>query len=676
MGEETDKEKPSPRREGGAVRHRLPSLASLLARAVAGQRLPSVISGQVGRFPESVLDDAAITLTEADILGTARPRLATQVSNSRALGARALRELAVSENADLDPRLQLALANRRSGMRGFATASTEADEVSVIAHVRTLKAWREHPDVMAGAQLGKAKGRGFLVTGRIPIDRVEALAAETDILDLRAAQPVHPTLGASVEQTGADPASFPEGFDPQGGDGVVIGVVDYGCDFAHRNFMRADGSSRLESIWDQLGIASIDSPMGYGRRYSAAQIDAALSASDPYDALGYGPEPDSPLRTGTHGTHVMDIAGGNGTGSGQAGIAPEATLIFVDIAASDISRMGPGVVNQHFGDSVQLLEAVRYIFDEAGDRPCVVNLSLGTNGGPHDGSSLVEQGIDALVEGDSNRAIVIAAGNSHGDGTHTSGRVTASGSLDIGWDHPGEWGGEFELWYDGDRRLEVELIAPDGTRFGPVRPGSSLPLGDHEVIIFIASIVGNRTNGDNAIGIWVAENVMEGEWTVRLTNMTSQGTDFHAWIERDDYAQSYFTQPVESHTLGSISTSRKAIVVGAFDGHKASLPVYTYSSTGPTRDGREKPEVSAPGQNVFAARSRTTGGVTRKSGTSMAAPAVSGLIALLYADAARRGQDLSIDELRDELIRRARRDPPKGGKSTWHPRRGFGRAHI
>ena len=67
-------------------------------------------------------------------------------------------------------------------------------------------------------------------------------------------------------------------------------------------------------------------------------------------------------------------------------------VIFVQLAASDIPWDGPEVANSSFGDSVQLLEAVRYIFDEAGDKPCVVNLSLGTNGGPHDGTTVAGAG--------------------------------------------------------------------------------------------------------------------------------------------------------------------------------------------------------------------------------------------------------------------------------------------
>jgi subtilisin family serine protease len=101
------------------------------------------------------------------------------------------------------------------------------------------------------------------------------------------------------------------------------------------------------------------------------------------------------------------------------------------------------------------------------------------------------------------------------------------------------------------------------------------------------------------------------------------------------------------------------------------LPLSFFSSAGPTRDGREKPDVSAPGHEVLAAKSRTGTGVVRKSGTSMAAPATAGLVALVLAEARARGLNLTIDQTRKVVIDAARRNPPPGTK--WHERYGIGR---
>ena len=602
--------------------------------------------------------------------------LSTQVSNHAALDPADLAPLDIQTSATMDPRLQLALINRRSGKRGLMTASTAGDEVAVIARVKNPAAWEAIADVVLGSTLGQTTDKDWIVTGRIPIARAEAVRAAAGVVSLKAAQPLRAQLKATVEAMGCVPAAFPAGFDPSGGAGVVVGIVDFGCDFAHANFRTAGGATRVEAIWDQSGIAAGDSPFGYGRVHRADAINAALGAADPYTALAYGPAPDGLGEAGTHGTHVMDIAAGNGRGSGQPGVAPDASIIFVEASSSDISWTGPGSVNQAFGDSVQLLEAVRFIFDQAEARPCVVNLSLGTNGGPHDGTSLVEQGLDALLREAPNRAVVIAASNSQLDGIHTAGSVPAAGSLDIVWQHQGDAGGEFELWFPGAEQLQVELIAPDGTRFGPVAPSANLPLGSTDVVIFISNRLHDPNNGDNVIGIWIADNVAGGDWTIRLTALGQNAVDFHAWIERRDDAQSSFATPVDTHTLGSISTGQETVVVGSFDAHKASMPLSNFSSCGPTRDGRKKPEISAPGHAVIAARSRTTGGVTRKSGTSMAAPAVTGLIALFLGDFARQGVTPSITQIRTRLLDAVVRNPPAGPKKRWDDSYGFGRAHV
>lgn len=586
-----------------------------------------------------------------------------------------LRTLPIKIDASMDPRLQLAIANRRSGKPGLALTSTAGDEIAVVARVGSVDEWEALSDVVPGGTLGQTADKSWIVTGRLPVERIERVRAAPTVLSLKASQPVQPTLKSTVVAMGVGVDALPASSEPRGGSGVVVGIVDFGCDFAHRNFTRPDGKTRLLAIWHQAGIATPDSPFGYGRVHSSAEIDAALASPDPYVALGYGPSPDNAQQRGTHGTHVMDIAAGNGAGSGQPGVAPEADLIFVEAATSDIVWQGPGTLNQAFGDSVQLLEAVRYIFDTAGERPCVVNLSLGTNGGPHDGTSLVEQGLDALMAEKPNRAVVIAASNSQEDGIHTSGNVAGNADHDIVWEQSGHGGGEFELWYAGGRRLEITLIAPDGTVFGPVAPGTNLPIGSPgNVAIFVSSRLGDPNNHDNVIGVWLAAGLSDGNWTLRFKSLDNEAVDYHAWIERDDAAQSSFAVPVSTHTLGSISTGRSTVVVGSYDAHKAAFPLSSFSSSGPTRDGRNKPEVSAPGQDVVAARSRTGTGVVRKSGTSMAAPAVSGLVALILAEAHRNGATLDIQELRDRLIRGTLTNPPVLVAGGWDPRYGYGRA--
>jgi len=207
-----------------------------------------------------------------------------------------------------------------------------------------------------------------------------------------------------------------------------------------------------------------------------------------------------------------------------------------------------------------------------------------------------------------------------------------------------------------------------------VEPGQSRTLTNSgKTVIFIANRLSDPNNGENNIGIFLESDLPAGDWIVRLHGVAVTNGVFHAWIERDDAGQSSFAPPNDnSHTLGSISTGRKTIVVGSYDAHKSSTPISFFSSAGPTRDGRQKPEVSAPGHNVLAAWSRTQTKVTRKSGTSMATPAVTGMVALILSEAKAAGRSLTIDQIRDIVSTTARKSPP-AAVPIWDSQYGTGR---
>ncbi|MCO1654146.1 S8 family serine peptidase [Pseudonocardia humida] len=181
-------------------------------------------------------------------------------------------------------------------------------------------------------------------------------------------------------------------------------------------------------------------------------------------------------------------------------------------------------------------------------------------------------------------------------------------------------------------------------------------------------------NGDSRIFIAVdpgtAARVAGGVWRVEITAARVRSGRFDAWIERDarDPAnafadQSFFVgsdfDPVM--TLGTPATSRRGISVANYD-HVTVAPSSS-SSRGRTRDGRDKPEVAAPGTGIVSSaslggRPDGLGGVrpvrTEMSGTSMAAPHVSGIVALLL----QLDPTLSAAQLRKALLASA--NPPDG----------------
>lgn len=578
--------------------------------------------------------------------------------------------------SSIDPYFQHLLQRRTLGMIKPNSTSTSVGEIAVMARVDNLEQWQSLSEVKEGAVIDISRDGEFIVTGRIPVQRIEAVRSNPTVKSLKPARKLRRLLHKTVEDTRSREDLLPDTAVSQQGEGVIVGIVDFGCDFLHDNFRNDDGTTRLLGIWDQSGIATATSPFGYGHFYDREEINAALLTDDPYNTLGYAPSVDTPLSRGTHGTHVMDIASGNGRGSNMPGVAPQADILFVDPATSDIPWVGPQAVGSSFGDSVQLLEAVRFIFDFAANTPCVVNLSLGTNGGPHDGTSLVEQGFDSMLTEQDNRAIVIAASNSFADGIHTQGRVAAGGTTDINWQVSAgdSTNNEIEIWYDSADEFGVELLAPDGSSLGSITLGSNGRLTDDAgaTILFVSHRRDDPNNGDNTLGVFLESGLPNGTWTLRISGHQIVDGRFHGWIERDDDGQSSFAAPHDNtHTLGSISTGQKSIVVGSFDAHKTSLPLSWFSSAGPTRDAREKPEVSAPGHDVSAAHSRTFNGVVRKSGTSMAAPAVTGVIAVALSEARQRNIDLSVDEIRTLVQNSAQKSPPTG--ANWDDRFGHGR---
>jgi subtilisin family serine protease len=565
----------------------------------------------------------------------------------------------------IDPRLQRLLERRRRGLTTTRGAAQDRGELAVVARVKDVEAWRAASDVRAGATIGRAAS-GWIVTGRLPLVRLEAVRSAPWMISLKPALPLRPALATTLRDMHARGLELPPLVSGGPGRGAVVGVIDVGCDFAHQNFRRRDGATRILALWNQAGRSGPGSPFGYGSVYDQARIDRALRSADPYRTLGYRPG------RRAHGTHVLDVAAGNGLGTGNPGLAPEADILFVHVAASDGTGEEPAA-GRSSGDSVQLLEALRFIFDQAGARPCVVNISLAAAGGPRDGTSLVEQGIDAMLRQGTGRAVVIAAANAYDDGSHASGVVPRQGTVELGWDvADAETGSELELWYGSEDELSVELIDPAGKSLGQVEPGQTARARDDRgrPAVFVAHRRKDPNNGDNVIGVFLEKGAPVGLWRLRLFGRKVKEGRFHAWLERDDDGPSCFVPPHDnSHTLGGLCGGQETIVVGAYDGHKPGAPVSWFSSAGPTRDGREKPEFSAPGQDVWAALSESSDGLVRMSGTSMAAPAVAGLAAVLLAEGRARGTDLGAVRLRELLLAAAR----PVGTARWHPRLGYGR---
>ena len=571
-----------------------------------------------------------------------------------------------------------------------AEAGADGDRVFE-AIIRLARPGIEIPDIRIVSRFGT------VATCRIRARDIVPVRARPDVVSLKAAHGLSP--GFEPAGGAAVPDALPRAdFRPTDvrrwprltltGKGVVVASVDWGVDVDSAAFRwpadpaaadgdRPAGGTRFLSFWDQRDLAAgpRPDPYGYGTVHDQEQINGALHDPRPYERLGYHPAIADRGGHGTHGTHVLDIAAGNGQAGGPAGIAPEADLVFVHLA----DRTTGGLAN--LGDSVRLLEAVDFISRTAGPRPCVINISAGRTCGPKDGTTLVERALDELLAATPRRFVVNSAGNYFGWRTHSCGGVALgeSRSLTFVVDPADITRNELEIWYDGADEFAVRIDPPG------YAGGRAVRLGERSDLLIDGRTVGrvyhrkhDPNNGDNHIVAYIDPIGRAGNWTVTLEARQVKSGLFHAWIERDDTCrgcQARFT-PADSNsvtTIGTIAASRLPLIVGAYDGHDPARPVAPFSSSGPSRDLRPKPDLVAPGVDVLAARSASIidshnrGLLVRKSGTSMAAPHVTGAVALCLEAA---GNTFSAPQIRSLVLGSC--DPARAPDAPFR----FGRGYL
>lgn len=451
------------------------------------------------------------------------------------------------------------------------------------------------------------------------------------------------------------------------GRGVVVGIIDFGFRLDHPMLRDARGRTRVERLFDMSSEGPSPRPYGYGRVHSRDDIDRALRRGDVEGELGY--EVDDRHRP-AHGTHVASIAAGTPWRGAPSGIAPGADLVLVELSGAGTSGL------RTLGNSVRILEAVDFVFRTAGDRPCVVNASVGAHGGPHDGSTLVERGLDAAVAGRPGRVVCQSTGNYRAQRIHAHTTLRMGQRWCLPWlvarDDPTS--NELELWYPGSDEVRAVLVGPDG------RTAARVGLGDVADVVVGGRRVGrlyhrrrDPQNGDHVVNAFLNAGAGSGTWRLLVEPVRVADGRAHAWIERDRRqprsAQSRFPTAAAdpTATTGTIANGRGPLTVAAFDPHDRRRPPGHFSSSGPTRDGRAKPDVAAPGVASLAADSRWRTGrpLVRLNGTSMAAPVVTGLVALLLEAAPRA---LTMREVRALVLGTTRRVPGDDPRRIGHGR--------
>ena len=431
---------------------------------------------------------------------------------------------------------------------------------------------------------------------------------------------------------------------------VVFGIIDFGFDFTHPDFINND-KTRFEKIWIQSDRYE-ENKFGYGRILTKAQINEALLDEFPFKKIGYHPGKSDLFGSGTHGTHVLGIACGNGAAAPRS-FAPNVPILAVDMGVNLVNGS-----NLSLGDSVKLIEGIDFLLTEAGDRPIVINMSLGGHGDAHTGQTLVEQAIDHILTTRNGTAIVQSTGNYHQANAHTYGDIKNNQKIKIPWmfKKHDRTPNEMEIWYHGDDILNINVYDDDQKLLL-----SSTPFKD-ELIIKNNDEVGiclHRCNEPNThknqINILINGRLNSKFWTIELVGQQVKNGRYHCYIERDDGGQSIFLPAIASktHTTNSICNSKYSIVVGAYNQSDELKPVLSFSSSGPTVDGRMKPELVAPGFKIKSSCSssnrenRASNKLTSKSGSSMAAPYVASLVMKILE----KEPNLDITAIRNKLLK-------------------------
>jgi len=552
--------------------------------------------------------------------------------------------------------------------------------------------------------------RRNLISATIPISFLQELANDDNVAFVQPAQPLKFSLPRPSPASSATDRVIGEASHHKDGEDVLVGIIDVGgIDFSHPDFLDEEGRSRILRIWDQGGNFR-PNPNGYeyGSEFTKAHLDAALATEASGGLPAVALERQAVQSPSSHCTHVASIAAGN------SGVCPKADIAVVNIDVPFPSADADTYERQrfNFSDSSQIIDAVEYLLalaDEIG-KPVSINISLGTNGGSHDGASAVTRWLDYALE-QPGCGICIAAGNAGQERAendqdigwvsgriHSSGRIPARGlDVELGWVVVGNGiadisENELEIWYSAQDRFTVEVLAPGESKWLRVEPqhffeNRRLPDG---TTVSIYNELYHPVNGANYIAIYLSPNLSPGEirgitagrWRVRLIGEEIRDGRFNCWVERDDMRDlgriegerffrfpSFFTEEsnVDTNSISSLACGDAPIAVANYDAATDLMNIS--SSQGPTRDRRFKPDICAPGTNIVAADGFAPNGSgwTSMTGTSMASPYVAGVIGLMLS----ANPGLTAAQCQGILQRSS--NPLPGADYAWQNDAGFGR---
>ncbi len=551
---------------------------------------------------------------------------------------------------------------------------------------------------------------GSIWTAMIPISNVEAFTKIKGISYIELDEPVSLKLDSARRTTRADSAQhgigLPHGFS---GKNVVLGIVDVGFDYTHPTFYDTTGTHyRIKRVWEEKKIGTPPSGFAYGNEIT--DTNAMIAAMTDNSA-------------NTHGMHVAGIAGGSGFGGDSSnskyrGMAFESDIVLVGIMPDSGQWQNTGMSD--------FIDGMNYIYTYAASvgKPAVINLSWGSPVGPHDGHSLFSQACDVLTG--PGRIFVCAAGN-EGDQnitlqktfTNTDTLVSTFVNFDPNALTKSTW---VDIWGDTAKSFCLQVGLYKGVQVASTgyvcldntTHQYSLVGLNHDTCFVTITTSTSEFNGKPRIYLSlysrtndsICVTIRGSDGYIYLWNgYVSKGEGYFGLLT--DGGRPWATAGNSNYTTTDMVATTSAISAGAYSakisyigigGQSYSYSTYTslnqlvpFSSHGPTEDGRLKPDITAPGLSVVSSLSSYdveflplgvyyTDVVSTYqnpnsgqnyyygalSGTSMATPCTSGIIALML----QANPNLSPTQVRNILAQTAILDTATGilpaqGTNTW-----------
>ena len=523
-----------------------------------------------------------------------------------------------------------------------------------------------------------------IVTAQVPIGIVTKLPVRRVALSQRVTLCNDSALLLSHAHAAQQGAGFSR---PYTGQGVIVGMIDVGTDFNHVNFLDSLGNSRVASVYmpaDTLGHRPvIEGDTLPGAHYTTPDEIKKLTTDSPSES---------------HATHTTGTAAGSYRGNNYQGVAPDSRLVICAMPEEALT-------------DVNIANSMKYIFNYARQAglPAVINMSLASSDGPHDGTSFLSQVIDQLSG--PGRICVVSAGN---DGAlQTCVRKDLASSADtLSTLLANRYGGHnlngyLSVWSPGGtaHRVRVVVVNQKTGDLCYASPFYSLLPADSVVTLTDAADAGFGKFFTGTVQIATAreENgkfhsicafdarYVKWDFVMGLQYVTDQPATLRGWsnayTQLTNFGLPRFTSGNSLMSISDLATGREAISVGAYcsrqiapvlDGYNTLVvgsvvnDIATYSSYGPDVNGVARPDIVAPGQCLYSSYNRydtvmaasgmwvservIVGGVEYpygvNSGTSMSAPVVSGAVALLL----QANPSLTPDQVRQALCHSARSD--------------------